>query len=955
MKKKLLAILLCLCMVMSLAPAALAAGSAPFTDVAADAWYADEVQWVYDQSLMDGVGNGNFAPATTTTRGMLVTILWRLEGEPEPAAANPFTDMADGQWYTEAVIWAAENKIVEGYGANLFGPADDITREQLATILYRYAQYKEYDVSVGENTNILSYVDAFDISEWAIPAMQWACGAGLISGVTEDALAPQSAASRAQLAVVLYRLNENVIEPEEEEPVTPPAPPVIIPPTPDCTDTYESNGDSTHDVTCSDGTHTAENVPCVFENNVCVCGFEPAAMIGTKGYATAQAAIDAAQNGETITLLDVDGGHGDLDLSHLRETGVTIIGETLTEGKVEVGRFFTQAPDPVSKIVGLTVENIAFPGVTAGGFHFEGVGTGSENLTIKNCTFTGKAHINLGDGRDHVNTQILDCVFTDIDDGTDSATTALSGILAYRIDGMTIKGCTFTNMDYNAIQLFNRNDSQLKGDVLIEGNTINGTGDRVFRFGPITAEGTLTIKNNTITSNGDGDGQLAKATSLADGSSVTLSGNKWNSGTANDVEVADKLINLTYTAKVGTKGYATLQAAIDAAPAGSTVELLKSITVTEQIDVDQFRAMTIDGNGYTITASGTWSAESYSKHLLSVVSNNVTVTDLTLDCGDSAVNAWGLVVWQCTGVALNDVTVSNVSDSTPYAGLTINGAAVTAENLSVDKGKYGSINLDAKGYTENPTSLTVTGTIAEAGIWSDPTNTLGTANGQVSVSIANYKAVDARPGAYLWVTDVSAAEAKIGDVYYATLKDALAAATSGQTVTLLKSVTGTTTMTDAKVEDGNIPVAYILPVGVTLDGNNKTLTVAGQTGQGNQWTTYATPILMLGSGTVKNLTIDCATRGIVCYKNSDNVVVTIDHVTIENSHRPINVTGNNTNYTVTVSNSTLGGRSSFSVTSLTFETCTFNDGASISSPNGVEPTLTNCTYLGAGDLPVDLS
>ena len=145
-----------------------------------------------------------FLPDGSTTRAQLVTILYRLEGSPA-ASANPFNDVARGSYYEKAVAWAAEHSIVNGYGDGLFGPNDRITREQLASILYRYAQYKKLDVSVGEDTNILSYHDATSISDYAFPAMQWACGAGLLNGANGDLL-PKNTATRAQTATILYRL-----------------------------------------------------------------------------------------------------------------------------------------------------------------------------------------------------------------------------------------------------------------------------------------------------------------------------------------------------------------------------------------------------------------------------------------------------------------------------------------------------------------------------------------------------------------------------------------------------------------------------------------------------------------------------------------------------------------------------------------------------------------------------
>lgn len=182
----------------------------PFTDVPGSAWYYDGVAYVYQHGLMAGTSATTFGPDVTTTRGMIATILWRLEGSPVVNYAMDYTDVAQGQWYSEAIRWAASEGIVSGYGDGRFGPDDIITREQMAAMLYRYAQYKGYDVSVGEDTNILSYTDFEDLSEYAIPAMQWAVGAGIISGTSESTLGPRGNASRAQVAVILTRYCENV-------------------------------------------------------------------------------------------------------------------------------------------------------------------------------------------------------------------------------------------------------------------------------------------------------------------------------------------------------------------------------------------------------------------------------------------------------------------------------------------------------------------------------------------------------------------------------------------------------------------------------------------------------------------------------------------------------------------------------------------------------------------------
>ena len=178
-----------------------------FSDVAATAWYAKAVKYAVDKGMMNGVGGNKFAPDGVTNRGMIVTVLYRLENEPTAAAAS-FTDVASGAYYAKAVAWAAQHGIVTGYGNGKFGPNDSITREQFAVILYRYAQYKKYDVSVGEDTNILSYNDAQSISSYAIPAIQWACGAGVMNG-SNGRLTPKLGATRAQAAQLLMNFCEN--------------------------------------------------------------------------------------------------------------------------------------------------------------------------------------------------------------------------------------------------------------------------------------------------------------------------------------------------------------------------------------------------------------------------------------------------------------------------------------------------------------------------------------------------------------------------------------------------------------------------------------------------------------------------------------------------------------------------------------------------------------------------
>ena len=211
MKRKLnslLLVLLGLALVLCLMPAsALADG---FSDVSESDWFAEPVQYAVDNGLMNGVGGDRFAPNDPTTRAMIVTILYRVEGEPVVEGEPPYSDTAARAWYIYPVMWAKDNDIVKGYEDGTFKPDAEITREQFATILYRYAQYKGYDVSVGEDTNILSFNDALQVSDWANAAVCWAVGAGLMNGDDKGNLLPQNSATRAQAAALFQRFLENM-------------------------------------------------------------------------------------------------------------------------------------------------------------------------------------------------------------------------------------------------------------------------------------------------------------------------------------------------------------------------------------------------------------------------------------------------------------------------------------------------------------------------------------------------------------------------------------------------------------------------------------------------------------------------------------------------------------------------------------------------------------------------
>ena len=181
-------------------------GSAPFTDVADDAWYKEAVDYVYANGLMSGTSATTFAPNMLLSRAMIAQVVHNLEDNPAAAEQGVFTDVAAGAWYANAVDWAAGEEIVSGYGNGKFGPEDNITREQMALILYGYAQYKGYDVSASGELS--SFTDGASTSSWAAEAVQWAVGSGLLSGKGGGVLDPQGTATRAEVASILMRFCE---------------------------------------------------------------------------------------------------------------------------------------------------------------------------------------------------------------------------------------------------------------------------------------------------------------------------------------------------------------------------------------------------------------------------------------------------------------------------------------------------------------------------------------------------------------------------------------------------------------------------------------------------------------------------------------------------------------------------------------------------------------------------
>jgi len=202
MQKKILSLfMVCLLVITCALPAQAAAEDTGFADVAADSWYAEAVTYCRDNQLMSGVGGSRFNPGGDMSRAMLATVLYRIAGEPEAAAANPFTDVPNGQWYTDAVIWADENRYATGYGGGIFGTNDPVSREQIAAILWRYAG----SPTAERGTD---FADESAIASFASAAVDWARANGIVSGKGENRFDPKGHATRAEVATVLMNYHK---------------------------------------------------------------------------------------------------------------------------------------------------------------------------------------------------------------------------------------------------------------------------------------------------------------------------------------------------------------------------------------------------------------------------------------------------------------------------------------------------------------------------------------------------------------------------------------------------------------------------------------------------------------------------------------------------------------------------------------------------------------------------
>lgn len=184
----------------------------PFTDAEPTAWYHDGVHFCIDNEYMLGYPDGTFQPDTATSRAMIITMLWRMEGSPQTEYEHGFADVKADDWYADAIAWGAENGIITGYGNGVCAADDVVTREQMAAFFYRFAELKGIEIKSDDSISTSDYTDADAISDWAEPTMEWACDSGLIKGMDNNNLAPQGNTTRAQVATMFVRFCEFILK-----------------------------------------------------------------------------------------------------------------------------------------------------------------------------------------------------------------------------------------------------------------------------------------------------------------------------------------------------------------------------------------------------------------------------------------------------------------------------------------------------------------------------------------------------------------------------------------------------------------------------------------------------------------------------------------------------------------------------------------------------------------------
>lgn len=630
MRRKLLSCLLTMCMLFTLLPtAALAADANPFTDVKDADWFYDGVLWAEDEGLMNGTAATTFAPNDTTTRGMLVTILWRLAGKPD-AKGTQFSDVDDGAYYADATIWGCANDIICGYGDGTFGPNDAITRQQMATILYRYAKYAKYDVTAA--ADLSDYDDADEVASWAEDALAWANAEGLINGMGDGTLAPAGNATRAQVAAILYRMTKLSPAKEETKPSTSGGSS-----SGGSSHTHDwvwtSNRDGTHSAVCSkNSSHTKAAEDCDLHGyEACtVCGYTDSKYhIANVDDLLAFAALVNADTdkfafeGETAVL------DADIDMTGRTWTPIEKVFNGTFDGQ---GNTISNLTIKGTEKVGLfgsawlasEIKDVNFETVTVTGNHFVGTVVGSTYGTVSGCSVT----------------DLTMTVEPDGEEGSYDNGDKVGGIAGYSACGK-ITDCSVTDATISAYR------------------DVGGILGASIKDNINTTVTDCTVENVTINVNQDGEKNYGTKAPNAGGIVGRVDGSvDTTSCTQTNVTINVTLggTDAKAVAMIGSKAYSTLEAALAEVKAGDTLTMLEDATVSAgsgsygKVGLT-VNGWTLDGAGNTLSVTGadnTWDCGIY---ITSGTVKNLTVSD----------SFRGIFSGACDGdIAIDNVTFKNV-------------------------------------------------------------------------------------------------------------------------------------------------------------------------------------------------------------------------------------------------------------------------------------------------------
>lgn len=604
--RKVLTALLCLCMLSSLVPSiAMAEEDVLFNDVNKNDWFYDSVNYVTEKGLMNGMEENAFYPSGDTTRGMMVTVLYRMEGSPEVKTENKFVDVPADAYYKKAVDWATENAIVDGFGDGTFAPTNPITREQLATIFYRYAGLKGEDIAV--RAELSEFSDADTIREYAKEPIAWAVGIGLMNGMNDGIFSPQTNAMRAQIATMLYRycemdnIKENEGEKEEEiaeeytvvfdynyndkgtyKELTVKAGELVEKPKAPTRSGYDFDGWYTKS---ANGTEFDFDTEIVSDITLYANWKKVQSSLGGGGVGFVHkhrftytsnhdgthtrdctciepeieecTIIDGvcSKCGQSIFVLDGEGGDKYMQNTEFQRAikdlpdGSTV---TLKNGNFRVV-FLTEYNVPKNlTVVGddtVTVKEFAIEenveGITLKNLKLENVlsVTNANAATVKSLTIDNctAKAIHMGNA---AGSSLVDATIKNCI--ITGPLTGFNGITLNNVSGTTkVENNTINNSDDIGIALL----GNVSGDVNVEGNTVAGTGDRALRVNAVQEGATVAYKNNIVSDcavAATADEGVFKVSSVGTDASITFEGNTYDGEDWTPENIEGEASNVVY-------------------------------------------------------------------------------------------------------------------------------------------------------------------------------------------------------------------------------------------------------------------------------------------------------------------------------------------------------------------------------------------------------------------------